>query len=514
MKKRIIAGILLAMCTFSACAQKDIYSEWEEDWAASEGISGDFKENAEGALSEEISSDAQGMQLPTKYSLDEEGVVTDVLMYGSSHDGRPVNWAYSAYNAIESNLLVQGKAKKGNVDLSEGHLVFWANRHPAMFDEETSDDCLRLMVSESASLSTCLVKGIEGEMIIARIANGAGPLSEEKVQFKDDDMASVESSAEKLIQDAADCRIGEYDADWFLLNANHCDINDRDTIKRTLMEKGAMQFGYGLNFNSFSEESAFYCKTSNGLMTQMALLVGWDDQYPKTNFKEGAQPEHDGAWLVYEPGGDALGVGREIWVSYEDATIKDMISYEMCERADYGEILFHDAIGYRDLIKTEDEYTTVANVFTMEEEGALKAVGIYTLDANQQVEIDVYGNPLDGTPDNGDWMTSLSLEVTNKGYHVFDLTETVPLQKGDRFSVVVRYLNSEETGSAAVEGKKGETLAAIGKVNYHMVSEIGESFAFTNGTWYDLSLEESAEYFGKEDAINNACIKAILENKS
>ena len=47
MKKRIIAGILLAMCTFSACAQKDIYSEWEEDWAASEGISGDFKDKNE-----------------------------------------------------------------------------------------------------------------------------------------------------------------------------------------------------------------------------------------------------------------------------------------------------------------------------------------------------------------------------------------------------------------------------------------------------------------------------------
>ena len=37
------------------------------------------------------------------------------------------------------------------------------------------------------------------------------------------------------------------------------------------------------------------------------MVVGWDDNYSKDNFRDGVKPEKDGAWLIRNSWGDGTG---------------------------------------------------------------------------------------------------------------------------------------------------------------------------------------------------------------
>ena len=48
-------------------------------------------------------------------------------------------------------------------------------------------------------------------------------------------------------------------------------------------------------------------------------VVGWDDNYSKSNFLAGYQPKKNGAWLVKGSWGVSSGTDGYYWISYEEA---------------------------------------------------------------------------------------------------------------------------------------------------------------------------------------------------
>ena len=51
-------------------------------------------------------------------------------------------------------------------------------------------------------------------------------------------------------------------------------------------------------------------------------LVGWDDNFSKSNFMPGYQPPSDGAWLVRNSWGyNGYGQNGYFWLSYEDVSL-------------------------------------------------------------------------------------------------------------------------------------------------------------------------------------------------
>lgn len=56
------------------------------------------------------------------------------------------------------------------------------------------------------------------------------------------------------------------------------------------------------------------------------MVVGWDDNYSKDNFRDGVKPEKDGAWLIRNSWGDGTGSYYDqsyFWMSYETFSLSD-----------------------------------------------------------------------------------------------------------------------------------------------------------------------------------------------
>lgn len=69
-----------------------------------------------------------------------------------------------------------------------------------------------------------------------------------------------------------------------------------DEIKENIRDNGAVYITIGYNGDYISNNSLYNSSTT--ILNHAVTIVGWDDNYSKSNFKQGEQPPHNGAWLV------------------------------------------------------------------------------------------------------------------------------------------------------------------------------------------------------------------------
>ena len=104
--------------------------------------------------------------------------------------------------------------------------------------------------------------------------------------------------------------------------------SDRDTVKHAVYEYGAVvgNFHYSLTYLN-SENASYYCDlagiTTANLNGHAIAIVGWDDDYDASNFKESIRPSGSGAWLCKNSWGEYWGDGGYFWISYEDLYLFD-----------------------------------------------------------------------------------------------------------------------------------------------------------------------------------------------
>ena len=184
--------------------------------------------------------------------------------------------------------------------------------------------------------------------------------------------------------------------------------------------------------------------------------------------------------------------------------------FNFCDRKEYSDILYYDEAIEVFPFTSKEKYTTIANIFPINEEEELKAVGFYTIDPSREVEISIYTGVTEGIPDSGTCRTEFTLTPERDGYHVIDLEKTIPVSAGESCSVIVKYLNEDGLGKAAVEAwAMREPGGVVAIKNVH--SEKGQSFVSHNGEWLDLSEKSTGEAIGISHKLNNACIKLLLK---
>lgn len=247
-------------------------------------------------------------------------------------------------------------------------------------------------------------------------------------------------------------------------------------VKKEIEAGRGVSAGYYLDeTNSESNPiSKYFDRTSWSHYTSTTLtsnhrvcIVGWDDTYDKSNFKnnEGKTPQGNGAWIVKQSAGansedqdfqnssewgivnaDGEHTGY-FYLSYYDQSLGGLASFDFdldgYGNADECYSDQYDFLPERDAIVTSsDEPVSMANIFTAQGDMALRTVSCATYKENTTVTYQVYllddeaATPTD--PEHSQLVCAFEDTYAYGGRHrtTLDSSEWVAMRKGQRYAVV------------------------------------------------------------------------------
>lgn len=300
----------------------------------------------------------------------------------------------------------------------------------------------------------------------------------------------------------------------------------RTQIKKHIKEHGAvMSYTYTGNMNNDdynSETNAFYSKSI--LSADHAItIVGWDDEFSKTNFTN--EPKNDGAYIVLNSWGSEFGDNGYYYVSYDDTYIEqeihgiDDVQEYLEEEKDYDNLYQYDELGqslsYYFLNNEKTDSMTegyLANAFTRENTDKyeyITEVGIYVpITEGIEIYVDYLNN------DMKDYELVASYTGTNAlepGYHSIKLASPLKIE-GDSFAVIVKYINAQGAEYALECNYNTSGLSDTEDYFSTATANEGESYISNDGSiWTDINEYQvpisSTELTTYKDT--NACIKAF-----
>lgn len=272
---------------------------------------------------------------------------------------------------------------------------------------------------------------------------------------------------------------------------------DNDIIKYHIMKYGAAYFTIRFEGLSMNDRTSSYYYSGNDSFNHGVGIVGWDDHYERNKFLQ--TPPGDGAFIVRNSWGASWAENGYFYISYYDTVGMVKAIFNNAEPTDnYGSIYQLDPLGATTAIGAGSTSYWAANVFTAQNDEPLAAVGFYTNDVNTAYKVMVYKQVNPGSPINGVPAVFLNGKLTYPGFYTLKLPETVPLRKGERFSVVVFFQNSTYKYPVSVE-------MPIPNYSEMARAAIGDSFISKNGAdWSDMTVRFPN---------TNACIKAYSEGK-
>lgn len=208
-------------------------------------------------------------------------------------------WAYAGFDAMETNILLH---KGMEYDFSEIHAEYLTS---TIFGGTRELDTGGLVTD-----------------VMDHYEKYQGPVLESQVPNR----RYAEDEYDLLLKPKPIVRRVQYRS--YAQNSE----NLLNTLKKHIVEDGVICATIHfdpLNENAYNPETAGYYKPAQDNETNHVVsIIGWDDNYPKENFKEENRPQNDGAYLV-NPFWSKFGM---IYIPYEDPLIhKDLIGVIQCE---------------------------------------------------------------------------------------------------------------------------------------------------------------------------------------
>lgn len=434
--------------------------------------------------------------IPKSYFLAKDGLKTTVGNQGKLG----TCWAFSALTSSETGLMKYNQ----DVNFSEAHLSYFT------YASKNQKKAFRHLFGDYNPFKN---GGFEFTATNS-LANWYGPVYEEDFPYSD------EKISEKH----------KYDSVAHLQNVisfpQYAYENEAEQklARQTLVEqvkeemyknKQAVDIAYfasnqSVNYNE--ETNAWYNYTGDHTNHGVAI-VGWDDNYPKENFNNSEYIDNNGAWLVQNSWGEEWGDDGLFWLSYEDVTINYIGIYKYESRYNYENIYSHDeSIQYTPIGFENSTEIHMANVFDCSRDELLEAVSFYTTDVNTIYNVKIYTGLTDeNDPTSGILCEEFDGIKSLPGYYTEKLPESVRLNKGEKFSVVVYLENPTQTFTAQVEAIFMEYRVQSSE----NVSNAGESFVSINGeSWEDIHKKVINGFDGKYYMrLGNFVIKAFTSDE-
>lgn len=281
-----------------------------------------------------------------------------------------------------------------------------------------------------------------------------------------------------------------------------------DEIKENIRDNGAVYITIGYNGDYISNNSLYNSSTT--ILNHAVTIVGWDDNYSKSNFKQGEQPSHNGAWLVKNSWGVQNNDNGYFWVSYYDLPLNEsgfasaITNVSKMSKNEY--MLSYDftPLTSKSFANVSQNSYYIANVYNFKEYNdlydSINKVMFYASNIGDIYDIYIY--PVDnGMPDVSSLEESLAQGVVNhEGYITATLDNIYKMCDDNKYAVIVKFTTNNSSVSISREATS---------TSYKAVANKGESFYYSDGVWKDMCGSRN-----KTTAYGNYCIRPMLLRKN
>lgn len=442
-------------------------------------------------------------------------------------------WTFSSLGAIEASLIKHGLASKDTVDLAERQLAyFFYNKEGVVDPQNLITNCFNTFEPSqdptSQQVDSYLDAGNDLAYVMWTLASWNGPINEKLAPYNEvadyqsaqakenktpgyiawamsqgpgsDAWKYLEVESWKEINDLFFSQLEKYklyDTLAFENDSYHVQNIDQiymwnpytnspnlNEVKQAIVDNGAVATSYCEAEKYYDNTHNSYYDPDNEGSNHAICLVGWDDNFPKSNFPGDTKPNNDGAWLIRNSWGDnGESHGGYFWISYENKCFSNIYSlayaFDAQKNDNYDNCYQYDGAAGANAFVLEID-NCIANMFKCTNEFGedLKAVSIGTRSTSSSFNLQIYKNPSVDNPASGTpcLANEQKVNINSAGYHTIKLDSDVTFNKGDTYSVV--FTNAQ---------------------NKDIYCNLSNSYTDENKITFNQEIQEHRSYLGSTD---------------